>query len=52
MTFGPIHAILLFMIFIVEYFARFLPREEEPEEEDKEKKARETLLFGHGFPLY
>ncbi len=53
MTFGPIRAILLFMIFIMEYISRFLPREEEePEEDDKGKKAHEVLLFGRVFPLF
>ncbi|MBR3094734.1 MAG: hypothetical protein IKH12_04005 [Clostridia bacterium] len=50
MSFGAMRAILVFMIFIMRYISKFLPKgEEEPEEE--EKKAPEWQLFGRDFPL-
>ncbi len=52
MKLGSIRAILLFMIFIVEYISRFLPKGEDEEPEAGEKKAKEEELDARIFPAF
>ena len=52
MAIGSLRTILLFMIFIMRYISRFLPKGEEEPVEEEEKKAPEWQLFNREFPLF
>lgn len=51
MSLGSMRSLLLFMIFIMRYISRFLPRGEE-EPDDEEQKMPDAEIPVRGLPLF
>ena len=51
MSLGSMRSLLLFMIFIMHYISRFLPRGEE-EPDDEEQKMPDAEITVRGLPLF